>query len=211
MAESATAAVRKYPGPRPISIREAQKQLTRERLIQTAISVMVDRGFEAATIEEIASRANVGRTTVYKYFHGKPEIAAAIAETQQAQMMLAITALKRLEPGSQGDLRMWLEQFESTFAGQAQWMFLMPLTPDKVMHSLMEQDAAAQEILDEWSQQGWMPTVAAPAQSLRLLFNLVGRWLTYHAVFAIPEPEHSREALLELLQSEITRIVRRSP
>ncbi|MDO9485266.1 MAG: TetR/AcrR family transcriptional regulator [Actinomycetota bacterium] len=209
MVDSALLSLRKYPGPRPVSIREAQKQLTRERLIQTAIAVMVDRGFEAATIDEIASRANVGRTTVYKYFSGKPDIAAAIAETQQTQMMVAISAIKNIEPGSHADLCAWLEQFESTFAGQAQWMFLMPLTPDKVMHSLMEQDAAAEMILNEWALRGWVPAVAAPAQSLRLLFNLVGRWLTYHAVFAIPEPEHSREALLELLNCEITRIVHR--
>ncbi len=210
MAQSSTASGVKYPGARPISIREAQKQLTRERLIQTAIAVMVDRGFEAATIDEIASRANVGRTTVYKYFHGKPEIAAAIAETQQAQMMLAITAISEVEPGNARELNAWLDQFERTFAGQAQWMFLMPLTPDKVMHSLKEQDTAAAQILDEWAKRGWKPVVPNPAQSLRLLFNLVGRWLTYHAVFAIPEPEHSREALLDLLSSEITRIVRRT-
>ena len=210
MVDTAAASVRKYPGPRPVSIREAQKQLTRERLIKTAISVMVDRGFEATTIDEIASRANVGRTTVYKYFHGKPEIAAAIVETQQAQMMLAIASISQIDPGCPEDLCVWLEAFESTFAGQAQWMFLMPLTPDKVMHSLLEQDVAAQEILDEWARRGWEPAVAAPAQSLRLLFNLVGRWLTYHAVFAIPEPEHSREALLEMLHCEITRIVHKT-
>ena len=202
--------VRKYQGTRPVSIREAHKQLTRDRLIQTAIAVMVDRGFEAATIDEIASRANVGRTTVYKYFHGKPDIAAAIAETQQAQMMVAIAAIRNVEPGSHKDLGAWLELFESTFAGQSQWMFLMPVTPDRVMNSLSEQDEVAQEILAEWSLRGWEPAVAAPAQSLRLLFNLAGRWLTYHAVFAIPEPEHSREALLELLNCEITRIVRKA-
>ncbi len=210
MAQSALTGARKYPGTRPVSIREAQKQLTRDRLIHTAIEVMVDRGFEAATIDEIASRANVGRTTVYKYFHGKPDIAAAIAETQQKQMMQAIGAIKMVEPGNTSELSAWLDQFESTFAGQAPWMFLMPLTPESVRLALVEQEAAANEILGEWASEGWKPAVAAPTQSLRLLFNLVGRWLTYHAVFGIPEPEHSREALLELLNCEITRIVRRS-
>ena len=210
MAHRAEVTARKYPGTRPVSIREAQKQLTRQRLIETAIAVMVDRGFEAATIDEIASRANVGRTTVYKYFHGKPDIAAAIAETQQEQMMTAISAIQNVQPGIPADLTAWLDQFERTFAGQAPWMFLMPTTPEKVMHALLEQDAAAEEILNAWAAKGWAPAVGAPVQSLRLLFNLVGRWLTYHAVFASPEPAHSREALLELLNSEITRIVRRS-
>ena len=209
MSQSALAVTPKYPGARPLSIREAQKQLTRDRLIQTAIVVMIDRGFQAATIDEIASRANVGRTTVYKYFHCKQDIAAAIAETQRQQMLEAIRAIKAIDPGKPAGLTVWLDQFEATFAGQAPWMFLAPPTPDNVKESLAEFDAAAQDVLIEWAQRGWLPTTPTAAASLRLLFNLVGRWLTYHAVLGIPEPEHSRQALLELLNCEITRIVQR--
>jgi len=200
---------RSYPSTRPISIREAQKQLTRDRLIDTAIEVIVDRGMESTTIEEIASRANVGRTTVYKYFHGKSDIATAIGERYSAQLIDVIASMSQVDPGDLAQLNEWLLRFEAMFSGQPSWFLLAPPTPEAIMSSLRKQDAAAEQILQEWAARGWTQAVATPAQSLRLLFNLVGRWLSYHAVFGVPEPEHSREALIELVNCEITRIVRK--
>jgi len=200
-----------HSGTRPISIREAHKQLTRDRLIDTAIAVIVDRGFQATTIEEIASRANVGRTTVYKYFRGKSDIATAISERYSEQLIEVIASISLADPGDLVQLNEWLLRFEALFSAQPSWFLLAPPTPEGIMRSLRRQDAAAEQILQEWAARGWRPAVAAPAQSLRLLFNLVGRWLSYHAVFGVPEPEHSREALIELVDCEITRIVRKSP
>jgi len=64
--------------------------------------------------------------------------------------------------------------------------------------------------LKEWAEHGWVTSVATPIQSLRLLFNLVGRWVSYHFIYGVPEPENSRDALIELVNCEIVRIVRRA-
>ena len=69
-----TAARAKKRGP----IREAQKELTRRRLMDAGLEVFNEKGFDAATVEEITERANAGRTTFYSHFTSKSDIAIAI-------------------------------------------------------------------------------------------------------------------------------------
>lgn len=198
-----------YPGTKPVSIREAHKQMTRERLIQASIAVIDERGFESASIDEIATRANVGRTTVYKYFHGMSDIAAAIGERHRRQFIDSLAAMKLVEPGSIPDLDVWLTQFEVHMGEQASWNQQGRSISEGLASSLLMMEEAADEVLEAWFTRGWVPAVAAPTQSLKLLFNLVGRTVSYHKVFGVPEAEHNREALLELVNCELTRIVRR--
>ena len=201
---------RAYPTDRPISIREAQKELTRDRLIETSIAVFSNRGFAAATIEEIAKCANVGRTTVYKHFRGKSDIAQAIGERYALELMTASAAIQYAQPGSKRDIAEWLTQFESALSRQSAWIHSGPILSEAIGDSLDKLDQVADEVLKEWGAQGWVTSVATPVQSLRLLFNLVGRWVSYHFIYGVPEPENSRDALIELVNCEIVRIVRRT-
>jgi len=201
---------RGYPVGRPISIREAQKELTRDRLIETAIAVFSSRGFAAATIDEIAKCANVGRTTVYKHFHGKSDIAQAIGERYALELLTASAAIQYAQPGSKKDIAQWLAQFETALSRQSAWIHSGPIVSESIGASLDKLDHVADEVLKEWAEHGWVTSVATPIQSLRLLFNLVGRWVSYHFIYGVPEPENSRDALIELVNCEIVRIVRRA-
>ena len=201
---------RAYRGDRPISIREAQKELTRDRLIETSIAVFANRGFAAATIDEIAKCANVGRTTVYKHFHGKSDIAHAIGERYALELLTASAAIQHAQPGCKNDIAEWLTQFENALSRQSAWIHSGPIVSDSIGASLEKLDKVADQVLKEWAARGWVTSVATPIQSLRLLFNLVGRWVSYHFIYGVPEPENSREALIELVNYEIVRIVRRT-
>ncbi len=44
---------------------------TRERLIDAALDLFLERGFEATTVDDIAERAGVGRTTFFRHFKSK--------------------------------------------------------------------------------------------------------------------------------------------
>lgn len=59
------------------SRRERKKTETRERIISAAIRVFSERGIETATVDEIASAADVGKGTIYNYFQTKEEIVVA--------------------------------------------------------------------------------------------------------------------------------------
>lgn len=57
-----------------------RRQRTREVLIRAASEVMSEKGVDAATMLEIAERADMGAGTVYNYFKSKEELAIAVLE-----------------------------------------------------------------------------------------------------------------------------------
>ncbi len=59
------------------SRRERKKLETRDRIISAAIKIFSQRGIEEATVDEIASAADVGKGTIYNYFQTKEEIVVA--------------------------------------------------------------------------------------------------------------------------------------
>jgi AcrR family transcriptional regulator len=61
----------------PRSRREVKKETTRQRIIETGIRIFSARGIDAATVEEIAAAADVGKGTIYNYFAAKEDIVVA--------------------------------------------------------------------------------------------------------------------------------------
>ncbi|MGK4580522.1 TetR/AcrR family transcriptional regulator [Kitasatospora sp. HPMI-4] len=56
------------------SLRDRKRRQTRERIIETAFALFMERGFDVVTVDEIAQRAEVGRTTFFRYFGDKQEV-----------------------------------------------------------------------------------------------------------------------------------------
>src|SRR2546430_4701983 len=59
------------------SRRERKKEETKDRIVSAAIQIFSQRGIEEATVDEIASAADVGKGTIYNYFETKEEIVVA--------------------------------------------------------------------------------------------------------------------------------------
>lgn len=77
----------------------------REQLIEVGRRVFADRGFEAATVEEIASRAKVSKPVVYEHFGGKEGLYAVVVDREVRSLLTMMqTALTAGQP------RMLLEQ-----------------------------------------------------------------------------------------------------
>src|ERR1700689_4490610 len=57
-----------------------RQERNREALVQAGYSVMSEKGIDAATMQEIAERADVGAGTVYSYFKSKDELAVSVME-----------------------------------------------------------------------------------------------------------------------------------
>ncbi|MGB3209151.1 MAG: TetR/AcrR family transcriptional regulator [Desulforhopalus sp.] len=63
-----------------MSIRERKKQKTKKAILETAISLFSEHGYENTSIEQIAKTAGVGKGTVYGYFQTKKEIIKGFCE-----------------------------------------------------------------------------------------------------------------------------------
>lgn len=67
----------------------------REQLITVARGLFAEKGFDATSIEEIASRAKVSKPVVYEHFGGKEGLYAVIVDRELMTISTTITASLR--------------------------------------------------------------------------------------------------------------------
>jgi len=87
-----------------------RREKTQERICAAAREVFLTCGFEAATMEEIASAAGTRRSTVYNHFRDKNEILGAIAQ----DYLVAVTEVIGRIPGPKPTRRQidtWVRDF----------------------------------------------------------------------------------------------------
>ena len=77
----------------------------REQLIEIARTVFAERGFDGASVEEIAARAEVSKPVVYEHFGGKEGVYAVVVDREVRQLLEMMR-----EALTEGSARMLLEQ-----------------------------------------------------------------------------------------------------
>jgi AcrR family transcriptional regulator len=82
------------PTKRPTQ-RDQQKAETRARVIEAARSLFVERGYEAATIRDIAQRAGVAPGSVFTTFASKADLLQEIIYSKYASFYPTLAALAR--------------------------------------------------------------------------------------------------------------------
>jgi AcrR family transcriptional regulator len=58
--------------------RTAEGEATRRRIYETAIDLIAERGYEGATLRDVATRADVSPTLLYRYFPNKRAVVLAL-------------------------------------------------------------------------------------------------------------------------------------
>jgi AcrR family transcriptional regulator len=71
---------------------ERRRQQTREYLLQAAAQVFAERGFHAATLDEVAAAAGFTKGAVYSNFKNKEDLFLALLEDAYAREMSALRA-----------------------------------------------------------------------------------------------------------------------
>jgi AcrR family transcriptional regulator len=80
-----------------MGLRERNAAQTRELILDTALPLFLERGYEATTMEEIAERADVGASTLYRYFPTKDALVLQPLALQ-GQLAAALRARPTEEP-----------------------------------------------------------------------------------------------------------------
>ena len=55
-------------------LREKKAARTRQQIVDAALDLFIQRGFDQTTMEEIAERAEIGSSTLYRYFPSKDQV-----------------------------------------------------------------------------------------------------------------------------------------
>jgi AcrR family transcriptional regulator len=75
--------------------------LTTEAILDAAVAEFEQHGFRRVALDDVASRAHVSRTTIYRRFSNKDELVAAVIERENVRLFADIAAeLKQAGPQS---------------------------------------------------------------------------------------------------------------
>lgn len=64
----------------------------REQLLDIGRTVFAEKGFEAASVEEIAAKAGVSKPVVYEHFGGKEGLYAVVVDREMRQLLDMVTS-----------------------------------------------------------------------------------------------------------------------
>lgn len=104
-----------------MKISQENKELTRRKILDCAVELIITQGFKEASMREIAKNAGVSNPTIYNYFPTKEQLLYAYIETkhQQAREILAgieefhtFTLREQLQTLIETELELYLEDRE---------------------------------------------------------------------------------------------------
>lgn len=75
-----------------MGLRERKAQRVRDSIYEAMLTLTEENGYDAATVEQVAERAEVGISTVYRYFENKDAILLAPAADDVAALAEALAA-----------------------------------------------------------------------------------------------------------------------
>jgi AcrR family transcriptional regulator len=192
--------------------RQAQKDATRAQILSSALEVFEEYGFIAGTIEEIARRAGIGRTTFYLYFQTKMDLANAIGLGSFQAFNDKFMQLGAIPPDDLTKLRRWLREYERMLADQR------PVSMAATQANVSER-SLAKDLLDVYQDFAFTIAVAAlPAgqtpsagqvERLRVLLIGLDRYTYVTTIQEVPAPAALKRAIVEHL-SETLKAVRQA-
>jgi AcrR family transcriptional regulator len=155
----------------------------REQLIDTARTLFAERGFDGASIEEIAARAEVSKPVVYEHFGGKEGVYAVVVDREVRRLLemmrdaLTEGSARVLLERAAVALLDYIEQSSDGFRIMVRDSPLGSSTGSYV--SIMSDIASRVEgiLVDEFKRRGF-DAEAAPmyAQMLVGMVGMTGQW-----------------------------------
>lgn len=104
----------------PAVLRKSEE--TRQRILKAALGVFRERGFEAATMREVAAAAGMATGAAYYYFPSKDAIVLAFYEDAQHAMQPALEAVLARKGSLEASLHGIIQVKLDTFAENRQLM-----------------------------------------------------------------------------------------
>jgi AcrR family transcriptional regulator len=168
-------------------------------ILQATVDLLVEEGFQAMSIEGIAERAGVGKTTIYRRFDSKEEIVIAALSTMAGEIRIPDT----------GDTRQDLLLLGQAFRDQSVTSIIFPvmrhivgtaLTNPAVFEAfrtnlLDPRQAAFRTIIERGVERGDL----RPDIDIDLLVDLIPGGIFFHVLFKLPPgapPAHDFTAWL---------------
>lgn len=96
-----------------MTLRDDKRLATRTRLLEVAVELFVERGYEATSMDDIAAAAEVSRATAFNYFARKEDLLVAWADLRREGLARRLSAARTAQSG--------LPTLERSIVGLADW------------------------------------------------------------------------------------------
>ena len=175
------------------SLRERKKSATRRRIVDTAIRLFSERGFEGPTIDEIAGAAEIGKGTVYNYFSTKEEILVEFMVGLQERVQRRLARFAEVPGPLERILREYILyhfRLNRPYLGftrvlLAQLILRGPQLQEHVLRMQTYIDPPLREMFGRWQQRG---LVARGAEVERLVEEFKGLHFGLSCLWAMEGP-----------------------
>jgi AcrR family transcriptional regulator len=136
------------------NLRVAQKEQTRQRLLETALELFQSKGYAATTIDDIATAAGTTRVTFYAHFPSRRAVMSALIadlniilerHESPARASTAAALVDVVHAGTADAIGGWLRK------QSARWPIIRPYILSATVAAAVEPEI--RELVDEWSEE----------------------------------------------------------
>jgi len=181
-------------------LREAQRQLTHERLLEAAQAEFAERGYVAARVDDIATRAGATRATFYLHFGSKTDVILELLDRGRADFHPLWDQLAELpRRPSREQVRAWVEAAARVWERSAARtrVVVQAIAADPALSATQDQRVQTEVdlLVAATRHMGWADDAHARLECL-LLFAQLER--TFHLWSFGDEADHD-ERVLDIL------------
>lgn len=181
---------------------ERRRQQTRDHLLAAAAEVFAERGFDGASIDDVAAVAGFTKGAVYSNFKNKEDLVLALIETQFEEHMERLVATVQAQGDPPEDhlsdfVGLVRSEFDEPLSGLYQQFCVYAMRNPAARAKLAEleranAEAVAKVIEAERQRRGLRPAVPAP-HAARIVQALIRGLFTAKLI----DPEAVDEAVLK--------------
>lgn len=165
------------------SLTDRKRRRAKETIRRAALDLFNERGFDAVSVTDIAERAEVGRTTFFRYFGDKQEVLfsepaepvpgavtelPAPTERIGSSMAAALAAARRL-------VVRYVEGITADRGAYMRHQELVSSHPELYARSLVKQRRYADGLADRLQSWGATPSIARQAAEIGLACFYIGQ------------------------------------
>ena len=156
---------------------DVSEQRTAE-IIAAATQVFAEKGFDGATMADIAAQAGINKATIYLYFNSKDDLIQAIAEELFTQELANLKTVRDMSGTATARLKAY---YEMLIAEEAAVLPLMPIIYEFYALGLRRKDVraviteylrAVEEMLETIIQEGIEAGEFAPTEARKAAWAL---------------------------------------
>jgi AcrR family transcriptional regulator len=161
--------------PRNVEQNEAVRAARRRRIIESALALFAEHGYEKTSIKMIAQQAGISQGLMYNYFAGKDELLQAIFARSIADVRESFARAEAAGDSADRVARLIRASFAVVQENMTFWRLSYGVRTQSGVLALLGDDVRAWTAEIRWTIEGYLQAADHPQPALEaeLLFALI--------------------------------------